>query len=442
MKYQSEPLRAINRRIEGRLRAAKTISLLWLGSIMGAGCAFITQAVLARQLGPAAFGAFAAAFGMVTLVAPLASFGVGSFWLRAFGQEGWGGRRWLRNSLKYSMLTTALALTALCLWAEFGPHDAASRDVLIVLSVYLLGQVAVELVSAKLQLEERYIDLALWQFLPHLLRLLSVLIIAFAMMDILTPLRIAMAYAVISAAIGGLGILSLWRLYLGSFDLKGHGSGPGKVNIKVKPTSLLQVAAQSWPFGLAGVFYLVYFQSDIILLKYIKGDEAAGNYNVAFIIIVAVYMLPSVIYQKFLMPKIHRWAEHDKVKFRQIYLFGNRLMLVFGLVAMVLIWALGPVVLRIAFGTAFPGSETVLSVLAMAVPVRFVATSVGSILSTRDFMRVKVKLMAATAAFNVGLNLALIPKYGILGAAASTVACDALLLMLYFLTARHFIFRS
>ncbi|MBW6519414.1 MAG: oligosaccharide flippase family protein [Desulfoarculaceae bacterium] len=77
---------------------------------MGAGCAFLTQVLLARELGPAAFGAFAAALAMVVLVAPLAGFGVAGFWLKAFGQEGWQAVRWLRASLKYTLLNTLLVL--------------------------------------------------------------------------------------------------------------------------------------------------------------------------------------------------------------------------------------------------------------------------------------------------------------------------------------------
>jgi O-antigen/teichoic acid export membrane protein len=66
-------------------QALKAISLLWLGSLLGAGCAFLTQVILARQLGPAEFGAFATAFAMVTMLMPLAGFGVAQYWQRGVG---------------------------------------------------------------------------------------------------------------------------------------------------------------------------------------------------------------------------------------------------------------------------------------------------------------------------------------------------------------------
>ncbi|MDA7088509.1 flippase [Pseudomonas sp. SA3-5] len=420
----------------GKKQAVKAVSLLWLGSILGAGCAFFTQVLLARALGPATLGAFAAALGVVILVAPLASFGVGGFWLKVFGQEGWQAVRWLRGSLKYALVTTCLVLAALLAWAAFGPHDVTTRGLLIVLSSYLLGQVAVELVSAKLQLEERYLALAIWQFLPHLLRLLLVVMLFLAMVKLLTLWNIAYAYTVISIGVFILGAFFMWRMYCGQLALKGHGEKNVQAEQPVAIASIREVIVQSWPFGLAGVFHLIYFQSDIILLKYIAGNAAAGIYNVAFVIMAAVYMLPSVIYQKFLLPKIHRWAIHDRQRFYKVYRAGNWVMLVSGLLSMLAIWLLAPWGVHLLFGEQYMSAVLPLSILALAAPVRFVATSVGSTLVTQNNMHRKVYYMGVTAMINLGLNFFLIPTYGVMGAAVATVVSEVVLLLIYFWGAR------
>lgn len=423
-------------------QSIKIILLLWLGSILGAGCALLTQVLLARELGPAAFGVFAAVLAMVVLVAPLASFGVGGFWLKAFGQEGWQAVRWLRDSLKYTLLTTFLVLAALFCWAMFGPHDATTRGLLMVLSICLLGQVAVELVSAKLQLEERYLALALWQFLPYLLRLLLVAMLALVFVKWMTLNNIAYVYAMISVGVFGLGAFFMWRMYCGQLALKGHGEANGSASPSTSLSSIKQVAAQSWPFGLGGVFYLIYFQSDIILLKYMVGDEAAGIYNVAFVIMVAVYMLPSVIYQKFLRPKIHRWANHDREKFYQVYRTGNWIMLVLGLLAMLIIWLLASFGVKLLFGDSYMGAVLPLSILALAAPARFVASSAGAALSTKHHLINKIYIMAIAAVINLILNALFIPVYGIEGAAATTVATEVLLAFIMQTYARRFVFTN
>jgi len=40
-----------------------TCSLVWMGSLVGPGATFLTEIILARQLGPADYGAFAAVLG-------------------------------------------------------------------------------------------------------------------------------------------------------------------------------------------------------------------------------------------------------------------------------------------------------------------------------------------------------------------------------------------
>ena len=406
---------------------------------MGAACAFLTQVLLARKLGPSAFGVFAAALALVTLATPLAGFGVGGFWLRAFGQEGWRGMRWLRGSLKYVAVTTSLVLVTLMAWAGLGPHDVGMRSLLLVLSMFVLGQMSIELVSAKLQLEERYFALAVWQFLPHFLRLMLVGVVIVVTGNLVTDQDIAMSYALVSVGVFVVGGLLLWRMYAGDFDLKGHGNERGT---RADPMPAKQVALQAWPFGLAGIFYLIYFQSDLILLKYIKGDEAAGIYNVAFVITAAVYILPSVVYQKFLMPKIHRWAQHDRQRFRQVYRAGNWVMLVLGLCAMLAIWLLSPWGVRILFGERYTGAVGALNILALAAPIRVVATSVGATLVTGSHMPRKVYLMGVTATVNISLNLVLVPGLGIRGAAMATVASELLLLALYILFATLFVMKD
>lgn len=420
-------------------QAVKTISLLWVGSIMGAGCAFLTQVLLARELGPAAFGAFAAALAMVMLVAPLASFGVGGFWLKAFGGEGWQAVRWLRGSLKYTLLTTFLMLTGLFCWAMFGPHDVSTRELLMVLSVYLLGQVAVELVSAKLQLEERYLGLALWQFLPHLMRLMLVAMLALVFNKLMTLHNVAYAYGLISVFVFLFGTLLIWGMYDGHLALKGHGEAPRKTEPATSLIGMKQVAVQSWPFGLAGVFYLIYFQSDIILLKYIMGDDVAGIYNVAFVVIATVYMLPGVVYQKFLLPKIHRWARHDRAKVSQVYRTGNLIMLILGFISMVILWLTANFVLPWIFGEGYEEAVFIVMVLALGVPLRFVSLSTGAFLMADGYIRKKAALMAIAATINVTLNIFLIPVYGAIGAAVATCLTEVFLFISYAIYAKTMI---
>ncbi|WP_417530268.1 oligosaccharide flippase family protein [Marinobacter lipolyticus] len=419
-------------------KALKAISFLWVGSIAGAGCAFFAQVVLARVLGKSDFGVFAAALATVTLLVPIAGFGVAPFWLKAFGEEGWTARRWWPGSFRFVAVTTLVVMFCLILWAWLGPHEAHMRIVVWLLLFYILGQVVLELVSSKFQLEEKYLALAFWQFLPHFGRLLLVALGAWLFSGVFDVYLAASAYSLVSILVFCAGTILLFVMYRGYFSLQGHGS-PISSHYDQRP-STLNVAAEVWPFGAAGLFYLVYFQSAVILLNYLSGAEAAGLYNAAFIIMAAVYLFPSVIYQKFLLPKIHRWANSDRAIMFDTFQKGNVYMFGFGVLAMTTLWLGGWWVLPKLFGQEYSEAVVALNVLALAAPVRFVASSVGSVLVTRKNMKRKVGYMATVSVITVVLNAGLIPQFGILGAATSAVLGDITLLILYFYSARRYVF--
>lgn len=412
-----------------KLKAIKLISFLWVGSLTGAALAFFTQVILAKGLGVAEFGRFSSALATVTLLAPLAGFGVAPLWLKEFGLEGWGALRWINASFKFILGSTVLVLILVFSWASLGVNDENSKLIILILSACVLGQVGVELVSSKFQLEERYFTLACWQLLPHLFRFSVSALLIWQFSDIFSIELAATVYSAVAIFFLLLSITPLFNLARGELTLKGHATVDGSATMNCP--NWASVASNAWPFGFAAFAHLIYYQSDIILIKYMVGDEAAGHYNVAFIVISAVYLLPSVIYQKFLLPKIHRWAAHDKEKLHLIYRKGNLAMFAFGIIAMTGVWIFGELFITLLFGQGYIKAAAFLMILAFSIPMISVAFNAGAILTTNEHAKTKVKYMLIVAALNLALNLWAIPKWGAQGAAFTTVFSNFALLTLY-----------
>lgn len=422
-----------------KLQALKQISFLWMGSLAGAGCAFLTQIILARALGPQGFGVFASVLSLMGLLVPLVGFGIAQYWLKEFGKEGWGAMRFVEPSLKFVLLSMALVIAIVVIWGVWGPHDQAMRAALIIMSVFVLGQVSVELTSGRLQLEERYGTLAVWQLMPHLARLLFVAVAIKLFGDQFSVESASYLFALVSLLTIATSCEPLIKMSKGILSLKGHGSQQAQEKVLEQPR-VKDILKNAWPFGLASVFQLIYFQSDIVLVKYITGDVAAGYYNVAFSVMVAVLLFPSILYQKFLLPKMHRWANHDRVIFYKVYCQGNVVMLFIGGLATFSVWLISPTVIPFLFGGIYEEAVELLMVLAVSAPIIFVAYSVGATLSTQEYMKIKVRMMGAVAIINIVLNLIFIPIYGALGAAVTTVASNLFLLAFYYVGARAYVF--
>jgi len=417
--------------MKNKFNSLKIISFLWLGAIFGSGISFAVQVVLARTLGTESFGLFSATIGTINLIMPLAGFGVAAFWLKAFGQEGLGGMRWLRSSFNFIILSTCLVISALIIWSYLGPHDSETSALLKILSLLVLGNVALELLKSKLQLEEKYILLATWQLAYPLLKLFMVLSLVY--IERATIMNVGWGFSILSIVIFSLAGVPLFQMICGKFNLQGHGKINASYETGTLLITVLEVFKQSWAFGFAGMFYIIWSTSNIVLLKYFSGNESAGIYSVSLLIINAICILPGVIYSKYLMPKIHRWANQDIPKLKETFITGNKAMLLLGVLMMLGVFLLGDFMIVNIFGSEYSESAIILLILSVTLPIKFVGHSVGSMLVAKENMNKKVKLMGIVAVLNVVINVIAIPIWGVYGVATASIISEVVLLLLYYL---------
>ncbi|WP_373046591.1 lipopolysaccharide biosynthesis protein [Vulgatibacter sp.] len=415
-------------------RAFSALATLSIATFGGAGASFLSSVLLARELGPTSYGLFASSLATVSIVAPFAGFGLAQFWLRAYGVEGWRAARWLRPSIRIVGVTTTLSLAALLFWALFGAGDAATRFSLLGLSPVVLGVLGTELASSKLRLEERYRALALWQLGTPGSRL--VLVLFLVAVPTLGWAFAVVGYGLVSLAMAALALPQLRVMARGDFALRGHGAAPIEIAGSSQP-SAMELWSGAWAYGLLAALYPVFFQVGTVLLKYLGSDADAGMFGIAVAVLAAIYLLPATVYQKYLLSKLHRWASHDQARFQTVYRQGIILMFAAGIGVGGLLALIAPVVVPVVFGVAYSDVARILSLMAICVPVRFLASAVGSALLNEQQMRFRVLAMGIATAAAACLNIIFIPRLGVTGAALSTLAAEVVLLALLYAGARY-----
>jgi O-antigen/teichoic acid export membrane protein len=423
-------------------KAFKEISLLWIGSLLGAFIAFLTQVLLARHLAIDNFGQFSSALATIAIIAPLAGFGISQFWLQIFGEEGYSAFRWLKGSFQFILISTSTVLGCLFLWIIFGPDHTTYKLLLTLLSSFILGQIMIELISVQFQLEEKYLLLSVWQFMPHFLRLLLIICFLYISPLAFTMLLVAKIYFAISASIFILGIFKLMKMRKGQLILIGHDKPVSDSTALLEPANMWSVISHAWPFGLSYFFYFVYNQSSIVLLNHLDSSEAAATFNVAFNIIMAIFLMPRVIYDKYLLPKIHRWANHDKLKLYEIHKIGQRYMIISGIIIMICTWATSFWIVPFLFGQKYIHSVQILNILALSIPIYFMASNSGAPLASKKNNRIKVQYMGIVAIANISLNFFLIPIHGAIGASISIILSHLLLLALFHYGTQKYVFEN
>jgi len=431
------PLHKVKQLILNRWRSLHQIALLWGSSIIAAGLAFLTQLVLARHLDPATYGIFGSSLALITMLSQFSGFGLQGFWLKAFGQEGWTAQRWVKGSLHFVVISTVVTLLVFAAWAQFGPNDEATRLTLLLMAPSIAGLAAIELTISKLQLEERYLFISLWQISPQAARLILILLAFLVVSSSQRLTWVAIIYTVVAVGLVAVTVKQIIEMGAPAFNLRGHGPRD-ETHATLSPNAAMasaptirNVAHEAWPFGFDVILYLAYLQISNVLLKYLDGNEAAGLYYAAFNIMNAIYLLPIVLYTKFLLSKQHRWARNDKPRLLSSLKLGSAAMLAIGIVAMLFIWLVAPYLVPLLFGHKYANASDLLDILAVCVPLRFLSTSVGSVLSTGDHMRHRVKLKTICAIVCIVLNVVLIPHYGTTGAAVVTVITELTLLLLF-----------
>lgn len=361
--------------------------ILAVGSLLTALLNFATQLMLAKHMSPSDFGIFSSAFYLTMTVAPLCGFGIPQFWLKAFGSEGWGGTRFLIPGLTFTLFTTSIIIIILSGWFLYTEYY--HQKLLFLLSFIVISQVLIELLGAVYQLEENYIAVSLVQTSVYILRF-CVLIIIYVTFNELSISNISVGYALISflMVIVTYGVLK--RLLKKDIYLKGHAK---KEFIQLPNVDKLEMIKESAIFGISGVFYMVYYQVNIVFVKYFISTEDAGYYSVAFLFVSAAILFPTVIYQKYLLPKLHRWAYQDVSKLKAVYKYGNIIMFVFGSIVTCFIYFLSPFIISFLFGQKYIGAVKLIQLMALSIPIIYLASNSGAILVTKDNMRAKVKIM-------------------------------------------------
>jgi O-antigen/teichoic acid export membrane protein len=416
-----------------KYKTMENLSILWLGTVGGAAFAFLSQMFLPRVLGPSNYGLFSSSMALVAMFMPLAGFGVYPFLLKIFGTEGWGAVRWLTPTFRLSATMTIATAAGIAVWAFVGPHDPIARNVILLLIPVIPSGMFLELVSCRYQLEERYPRYVIWHIIQHIIRFI-VIIVLFLLSVSGALLTVSVAYSLIAAAICLYGAFQLYGFIKGRIALKGHGLKPDSGTDGDAPATQIReiaVALESFPFGLAGLFHLMYFQAPIILIKYFIGNESAGYYNIAMTILMAAYLLPNTVYGKYLIPKIHRWSIHDRERLLKTYHYGNGMMLLLGCLSTLSIIILSPIMIPILFGQDMSEASAVLIFISLSIPFRFVAFSLGAFLLTGDHIKRKIAIMGFVAVVSVLLNIILIPAYQLNGAVVSAIISDIMIFVLY-----------
>jgi len=247
------------------------------------------------------------------------------------------------------------------------------------------------------------------QVLPQGFNLLLLISLGF-----LWPVRDVPVYALL----GGLAMTGImgWIIMAYSFRKKIHPED------RVQPVSGRKILFLSLPMLMTATMAFFIGQTGVIMLGMFRSEAEVGYYAIAVKLATLTSFILSAV-NSMAGPKFSELFHSDKLD-ELFYVAKKSAKLIFWTTTPILLGfvLLGKPVLQIAFGQEFIVAYPALVLLVLGQFVNSISGATGLFMNMTGHQYVFRNIVFIAAAINIGINLLLIPQYGIYGAATAGMA--------------------
>jgi len=180
------------------------------------------------------------------------------------------------------------------------------------------------------------------------------------------------------------------------------------------------------PFALAGIFTRVYSVGDHIIISYLAGVKEVGFYSIPSKVAFAFQFIP-LAFAATLYPAMSMYFVHDKPRLKLVFEKGIFYLAMIALPLSFGIIAIADIFITKVYGIAYLPSVVPLQILVASLIFAFIDFPVGSLLNACNMQRIQTTAMGVTMVFNILLNIILIPRFSIIGAAVAAMLSNAAL---------------
>jgi O-antigen/teichoic acid export membrane protein len=382
--------------------------------IFGAAIGFFVNIVLARALGTHGAGVIYLALTITTIAAVLGRFGLDVTLLRfisvSVSQRDWPRTAELyRKGITIVLFASALVSSFVILSAGWLASNIFSQpDLVVPLRILALGilPLAVLHTHAELLKAVRWLRSAIF-----VQSVGAPLLAIFLLPPLATALWVSgAASALVLSYVSMLVIgLLIWRR-----------ATPDLLHVGVSQTHQ-RLLTTALPLLVIAIMNVVIDMTDTLMIGIFLDAHSVGIFGVAQRT-AAVSALLLVTVNSAIAPKFAAlWEEGARAETARLARQTTRAMAVIAGLILLVIWVFSSVILAL-FGSEFVEGETVLMILAVGQFMVLATGPVAYLLMMTGHERFHRNNVVFSAALNIVLNVILIPKYGIEGAALATAA--------------------
>jgi O-antigen/teichoic acid export membrane protein len=200
-------------------------------------------------------------------------------------------------------------------------------------------------------------------------------------------------------------------------------------------TAWPRLIRRALPFGLIAFTLGLSYKLDSVLLSFFRGDAETGLYAAAYSLVFSIVVLSNVM-NTALYPSLSRAAASTPAILPGIYNRALRYLILMALPISAGICILADPLVHQLFGAQYSEAASTLRIIIWVVPLMFASEFLGYVVVVQGRENRVARALLISTTFNVVFNLLLIPRYGLLAAAAMTVLTEAVLVTQYAWTLR------
>ncbi len=378
---------------------------------------FFLVVYIAKILGATEYGKFTFALAFIGLFVVFSDLGVSKILTREFSKDK-DKEKDFPSILSLKIILSAATLVLVFIGSFFITPDPLIRRIIVILALYTATNNLLATVYSFFRARQHMEYQAGAEVLQALLTTGLGFLALFALPSIE---NLSFAYLLaVSASL----ILILLFFHLKVFQLK----------LSFHIATWKNYLAISWPMALAGIFGSIYINIDSTIMGYLGQINQTGWYNAAHKI-TGVVVMPMVLISQSFFPVLSKLSVESKEKLQKVwnYYIKVLLFLIVPLVAGGIV--LASKIIDFIYDQSFLPSVPAFQILMVASGIGVLTSPLIQILLIFNYQRKIFKAVLFGAIINSVLNLILIPRYSLYGAAISTVVTFLLILILYFIFA-------
>ena len=187
----------------------------------------------------------------------------------------------------------------------------------------------------------------------------------------------------------------------------------------------------SWPLCLITIVTTIYNQIDSVMMGFWGQITQVGWYNAAYRIVWPT-LIPASLISVSLFPVLSRYFRESKEKLQKIWSYQMETMILLAIPLMTGGVVLAPRIIDFIYDSSFAPSILAFQILIVMIGIIFIYNAFYQVLIAADQQKKIFWAVLSGAIINVILNLILIPKFSLYGAAFSTVITHLLIFFFLF----------